>query len=352
LRVLIVDDEPRYRAYLGSFLGANGHEVAVAGSGREAIDVGIRFQPELLLTDWMLRNHFHGLHVARTLRTIEPGLPTILMTGFPSAQLRAEAKQCRVFQYIEKPFEIEELRSVVLRASHAGEVRREAVPFGVLITDDEGFIVAASEKARSMFERCNAGTRPGRLSDLFDSATLEELAEPTEEWLHVAPTAPVRIRWWVRSRQERGRRIYVLLPERRKFLRLDPRIILLLDLPFPAVSPLPPGTRVLVVDDRTSLRPSYLATLEGMGCIAYPAREAGLALRLLRDEPGIDLVVIDHRSLDLESLLAELRVIRPDVEVVGVSDSPAEASHFANAGILKQLHRPWRVGDLVQLLAE
>jgi response regulator RpfG family c-di-GMP phosphodiesterase len=89
-----------------------------------------------------------------------------------------------------------------------------------------------------------------------------------------------------------------------------------------------------------------------MGCIAYPAREAGLALRLLRDEPGIDLVVIDHRSLDLESLLAELRKIRPDVEVVGVSDSPVEAARFANAGILKQLHRPWRVGDLVQLLAE
>ena len=51
MRILVVDDEKRYRAYLGSMLDARGYEVAVAGTGREAIDTGIRFRPDLLLTD-------------------------------------------------------------------------------------------------------------------------------------------------------------------------------------------------------------------------------------------------------------------------------------------------------------
>lgn len=352
MRVLIVDDEPRYRAYLREFLGSQGHEVAVAGSGTEAIGIGIRFQPQLLLTDWMLRNHFHGLHVARALRAIEPGMPAILMTGFPSEELRAEARGSRVFQFIEKPFEVETLRLAVLRASHDTEVRRDSVPFGVIVADENGFIVAASEKARTMFSRTDTGTRPGRLSDLFGLAALESLGETERGWVRVGPRATGRIRWWARSRKERGYRVFVLLPERRKYLRVDPRVTLLLDLPPPATGPLEPGTRVLIVDARSSLQPTYLAALDDIGCIAYRASDPSLARRLFREESSIDLVVVDGiSSMDVESLLADLRSIRPGVEIVGVSNTREEAARFAKAGVVKQLQRSWRVGDLVQLVA-
>ena len=133
MRVLVVDDEPRYRAYLREFLGSQGHEVAVAETGAEAVGIGIRFQPELLLTDWMLRDHSHGRHISSALRAIDPGMPTILMTGFASEELRAEARRSRVFQFIEKPFEVDALRLAVLRAAHDTEVPRESVPFGVMV---------------------------------------------------------------------------------------------------------------------------------------------------------------------------------------------------------------------------
>ena len=302
MRILVVDDEPRYRAYLREFLGSQGHEVAVAGTGAEAIGIGIRFQPELLLTDWMLRDHFHGLHISRALRAIDPRMPTILMTGYASEELRAEARKSRVFQFIEKPFEVETLRSAVLRAAHDTEVQRDSVPFGVMVADGEGFIVAASEKAQAMFGRSDAGARPGRLSGLFDLPTLEALGEAAHDWVRLGPQAAVRMRWWVRSREERSFRVFVLLPERRKHLRVDSRVGLLLGLAPPMTAALEPGTRGLILDDRSTLRPTYLAALEEMGCIAYQASDPGLARRLFRDESSIDLVVVDGSSaLDLES---------------------------------------------------
>ena len=62
-KVLIVDDERSYRDYLGRFLAREGHEVQLAATGREAIDGGCRFRPDVLVVDWMLKDHVHGLQV-------------------------------------------------------------------------------------------------------------------------------------------------------------------------------------------------------------------------------------------------------------------------------------------------
>ena len=350
MRVLVVDDQKRYRAYLGSMLDARGHEVAVACSGREAIDVGIRFRPELLVTDWMLCDHLHGLQVSQALRTIDPDLPTILMTGFASDELRVEARRGRVFHFLEKPFEIDSLESAVSRAAHRGEVRREAVPFGVLVVDESGIIVSISAKARDMLRRTRAGSQPTRLSDLFEAPTLADIEQATERWIHVGVIAPGRIRWWLRARHESRMRVLVLLPERRIYLRSDPRVGLLLDLELQTTLRLESDTRVLILDDRSPPHPSYLEALERIGCVAHRADSVELGMRLLRADPALGLVVIDcDPRPGLEALVANIRGIRAEAVIVGVSNTPVEAACFASAGVTRQLHRPWRVGDLVAL---
>lgn len=112
-RVLIVDDEPTYREYLGSFLRRRGFEVRAAETGPEAIEIARTFSPDVLLADWMLRCEMHGIQVGETLRSGSPELRILLMTGFPTASLEAEAARVGINGFLEKPFALEDLAAAL-----------------------------------------------------------------------------------------------------------------------------------------------------------------------------------------------------------------------------------------------
>jgi len=116
-KFLVVDDEPGYRYYLTLLLEREGHQVAVAHDGRSAIAVGSEFKPDVLIVDWMLQNHMSGFEVAAALRDSEQNLETILITGFPSTELRRKAADDRFSAVLEKPFGIREIREAI---SHEG----------------------------------------------------------------------------------------------------------------------------------------------------------------------------------------------------------------------------------------
>jgi len=116
IRLLIVDDEPSYREYLERYLSREGYDVRTAGSGREAFDVSREFDPEILLADWMLKDHMHGLEVGTVLRKRNPKLRILLMTGFPSAEIREEADRACVFLFLEKPFGLDEVAEAIAQA--------------------------------------------------------------------------------------------------------------------------------------------------------------------------------------------------------------------------------------------
>ena len=72
----------------------------------------------MILADWMLKDHVHGLQVAESLREVRPDLQILLMTGFPSSEIRKEADRARVFQFLEKPFGLDEVAAAIHAASH------------------------------------------------------------------------------------------------------------------------------------------------------------------------------------------------------------------------------------------
>jgi two-component system OmpR family response regulator len=78
VRVLIVDDEPSYRDYLERYLKREGYGVRTASTGEEALAIGEVFSPHVILADWMLKDHVHGLQVAETLRDLKPDLQILL----------------------------------------------------------------------------------------------------------------------------------------------------------------------------------------------------------------------------------------------------------------------------------
>ncbi len=123
-KVLVVDDEPMYRENLQEVISEQGHDVEMAHDDRSAIEVAERFCPDVLIVDWMLHNDLCGLEVSESLRESNPYLTTIIITGYPAQELRNQAEKSGVFAFLEKPFELDDIRETVRRATKS-ETRKE-----------------------------------------------------------------------------------------------------------------------------------------------------------------------------------------------------------------------------------
>ena len=186
-KVLIVDDDEIYRRQLQIALRPDGHEIKVASNGRQAI---------ALVTDWMLKNHVHGLHVARALRAVTPQVRALLVTGFASNHLRAEANQTQVDDFIEKPFGLERLRSAVRGAG----LRRKTAPgqctLAVMEVDGEGSIVFRNAGARELLAETRAGQEAASLAEVFSVQDMPDLDQAVEHFrraLRESGVKPVRV---------------------------------------------------------------------------------------------------------------------------------------------------------------
>jgi DNA-binding NtrC family response regulator len=112
-RVLVVDDEPIYCDNLKFALSRAGHEVATTSAVDSALAMAERFQPDLLIVDWMLKNQFDGVDVSRSLHSANPALKTILITGFPADEWQPVEHAPSVTRVLEKPFSLADICQLV-----------------------------------------------------------------------------------------------------------------------------------------------------------------------------------------------------------------------------------------------
>ena len=116
--ILLVDDEAKIRNALAQALREDGHEVVAAGSPREAQRLLVRGPFDLLLID-NLMPELTGLDLIRELvgTTVEGERPQILlMTAHATVESAIEAMKLGALDYLQKPFDIDELLVVVDRA--------------------------------------------------------------------------------------------------------------------------------------------------------------------------------------------------------------------------------------------
>jgi len=113
IRILVVDDEEGYRVLLAELLTHQGYETRRAAAGADAIRIGAAFMPDLLVVDWILRNHVSGIEVHSALKAIRAGMRTILISGFASPDLEHLATAVGIDRYLRKPIEPDELLAVV-----------------------------------------------------------------------------------------------------------------------------------------------------------------------------------------------------------------------------------------------
>lgn len=120
-RVLLVDDEPSYRDSLGHILSHERYDVRTASSGKAALDLADEFIPDILIVDWMLRDAMDGMEVAQSMRSTNPGLKTIFITGYRTSRLESEMRAVPFAQFLSKPFSLDDfLEAVRLAAGQSG----------------------------------------------------------------------------------------------------------------------------------------------------------------------------------------------------------------------------------------
>ena len=108
-RVLIVDDEESIRAFASHTLVANGYDVVVASSGREALRLASQQAPiDLLLTDLVMPG-VRGDELATLIRQEQPGLRVIYLTGYRSELFKYRPALWDNEALLEKPVTVKQL---------------------------------------------------------------------------------------------------------------------------------------------------------------------------------------------------------------------------------------------------
>ena len=114
--VLVVDDEPNLRRVLTAVLEREGHRILVADSGRDAVRKA-KAEPrlDLLVTDYLMPD-LNGLEVLEAVRKHHPGLRALLISGHGTVRSAVEAMRLGAFDFLTKPFDVDQVRDTVSRA--------------------------------------------------------------------------------------------------------------------------------------------------------------------------------------------------------------------------------------------
>src|SRR2546430_7517805 len=113
-RVLIADDEINIRRVLEAILKRDGYEVVTAANGLEAL-AGMGRGVHTVITDLKMPG-LDGMGLLRRLSSEYPDVPVVMITAHGSVENAVEAVKLGAFDYIEKPFDQEQIRQVVDKA--------------------------------------------------------------------------------------------------------------------------------------------------------------------------------------------------------------------------------------------
>jgi two-component system, NtrC family, response regulator AtoC len=124
-KVLVVDDDRTTQELLREVLAEAGYRVVTFGSGEEALEVGKQESFDVIISDMKLGQNLSGLDVLRAYKNIQPESEVILITAFGSMETAIEAVKAGAFDYLSKPFKIEEVLLQVERALKNRTLLRE-----------------------------------------------------------------------------------------------------------------------------------------------------------------------------------------------------------------------------------
>lgn len=126
VRILIADDEASLRLILQTAMNKVGYQVDTAKNGKDALHMAQENCYEVVILDIRMPE-MDGLQAFYEIHKINPNLPIILMTAFGSSETAVDAMKHGAYDYILKPFNLEEIKIIVNRAIRMQQLTREVV---------------------------------------------------------------------------------------------------------------------------------------------------------------------------------------------------------------------------------
>ena len=150
-RVLVVDDEPSIVDAVATALRYEDYDVEEATTGREALSAIARFEPDLVVLDWMLPD-IEGIEVGRRLRAQGYKTAILFLTAKDATENKVEALRAGGDDYVTKPFSLAEIVArvqAILRRS-ASALPGDVLRFADLVLDEERHEVHRGEELVSL----------------------------------------------------------------------------------------------------------------------------------------------------------------------------------------------------------
>jgi two-component system, NtrC family, response regulator HydG len=123
-KILIVDDQDMMRDSLAATLAREGHEVVCAYDGQAGLNKLGERKFDLMITDLKMPK-MTGIELLGEARKVRPEMPVVLMTAFATVQTAVEAMKLGAYDYIQKPFDGEEVKLLVARTLEHAQLKQE-----------------------------------------------------------------------------------------------------------------------------------------------------------------------------------------------------------------------------------
>jgi two-component system OmpR family response regulator len=136
-RILVVDDEPSIVDAVATALRYEGYLVEEAATGRQALDAAARFEPDLIVLDWMLPD-IEGIEVGRRLRAQGFKTAVLFLTAKDATENKVEALRAGGDDYVTKPFSLAEIvaRTQAILRRTMGALPGDVLRFADLVLDE------------------------------------------------------------------------------------------------------------------------------------------------------------------------------------------------------------------------
>ena len=124
--ILIVDDERDIRELISDILEDEGYSTRLAGNSDDALAAIRAEAPGLLILDiWLKDSRMDGIDVLKTVKRDYPDVPVVIISGHGNIEIAVAAIKQGAYDFIEKPFNIDQLMVVIRRGMETSRLRRE-----------------------------------------------------------------------------------------------------------------------------------------------------------------------------------------------------------------------------------
>ena len=124
--ILIVDDEKDIRELISEILIDEGYSTRLAANSAECLNMVHGNPPSLLILDiWLKDSKMDGIDILKKVKVEYPNVPVVIISGHGNIEIAVSAIKQGAYDFIEKPFNIEQLLVVVRRAMETSSLRRE-----------------------------------------------------------------------------------------------------------------------------------------------------------------------------------------------------------------------------------